>query len=134
MSQILTTQETLRAIADGKKLEYKWYTNDRWSRFDPLHNDVYIDSVVSGKYNFRLAQEMITINGVSFPKPESEPLVDRAYYYANPMIRDLHTVAYWRGDGVDMLLLARGLVHLSKENAIAHAKALVKLSGGSVDD
>lgn len=69
MSKILTPREALRAIADGEKLEYKWYTNDRWSRFDPLYNDVYINSIVSGKYNFRLSEETMTVGCVQFRKP-----------------------------------------------------------------
>lgn len=28
MSKILTPQKTLQAIIDGKKLEYRWHTNN----------------------------------------------------------------------------------------------------------
>lgn len=134
---ILTPQEALQAIADGKKLEYKWHTEDEWHMFDPLINGVYLEHVMKEKNVFRLAQEMITIGDVSFPKPVSEPLTDGAdYWIANPTYLH-HSLVHpftWCGDNIQRVYLSRGLIHLSRENAIAHAKALIKLSGGNVDE
>lgn len=36
-------------------------------------------------------------------------------------------------DKADKLLLSRGFIHRSKENAIAHAKALIQLSRGTIN-
>lgn len=136
---ILTPQEALQAIADGKKLECRWYldTDDMWQEFDPLSNGVCIGSIFEKKFKFRLAQEMITIGGVSFPKPVSEPLEKGTKYWVLNLFCKYYTApdsCCWDDDDFDEFYLHRGLVHLSKENAIAHAKALIKLSGGNVDD
>ena len=133
----LTPQETLQAIAEGNKLECRWFGTDDWRYFNPLENRLTIESIFSGICSFRLYRGMITIGDVIFPKPESEPpeldteywIAEASYeYYAtfNPII--------WVDDSQDRLLLKRGLVHLSKENAIAHGKALVKQSGGTIDE
>lgn len=127
----LTPEEVLQALKDGKQVEIK-ASNDKWEELRAYQHN--IACLLNEANQFRLAQEMMTIGDVSFPKPESKPLVNGcAYYYVNPLIRELHTVTYWKGDEVDMLLLAKNLVHISKENAIAHAKALIKLSGGSYE-
>ena len=86
---------------------------------------------------FRLAQEMITIGDVSFPKPESEPPeLGTEYWIAEPSYGYYATTIpiFWSDDSQDRIYLKRGLVHLTRENAIAHAKALIKLSGGNVDE
>lgn len=138
----LTPQEVLKAIADGVKLEHKWIGSEwtvpsEWKDFNPLENSVVIENIFNGKYIFRLCQETITIGDVSFPKPESNPLKDGTeYWVAEPAYQ--HYIAIrpsrWAGDDLDRRFLHRGLVHLTKENAIAHAKALIKLSGGKVDE
>lgn len=134
---ILTPQEALQAIADGKKLEYKWHTDDEWYMFYPLINGVFLENIMKGKSVFRLAQEMITIGDVSFPKPESNPLKNGTeYWVADPTSQYCTTQGAncWGNDDLDKNYFRRNLVHLSKENAIAHAKALIKLSGGNVDE
>lgn len=132
---ILTPQEALQAIADGKKLEYKWHTDDKWYMFYPLINGVYLENVMKGNSVFRLAQEMITIGDVSFPKPETKaPKEGQNYFMPDPTTTKLYFRSRWDNDECDEQRLERGLVHLTEENAIAHAKALIKLSGGNVDE
>lgn len=36
----------------------------------------------------------------------------------------------WNGDRYDELALKRGMLHVTEENAVTHAKALIKVSGG----
>lgn len=86
---------------------------------------------------YRLVQEMVTVGDVSFPKPVSKPLKTGTEYwlvqpdYLNHTMGDSYT---WYADANDRLFLKRGLIHLSKENAIEHSKALIQLSGGNPDD
>lgn len=132
----MTPQEALQAIIDGKKLERRWYER-KWVDFDPLDNEVDIESILKGYCTFRLAQEqeMITIGGVSFPKPETKtPKEDQYYFMPDPTATKLYFRSRWDNDECDVQRLERGFVHLSEENAIAHAKALIVLSGGSVDE
>ncbi|MDO4894990.1 hypothetical protein [Moraxella sp.] len=135
--KLLTPQETLRAIADGKKIEFAQTGSLTWRTFHPKGSTICIRSVFNRSFVFRLAQEMITISNVSFPKPESEPLKNGTeYWVAEPSyLRYMEAKSScWADDDLDRDFLHRGLVHLTKENAIAHAKALIKLSGGKVDD
>lgn len=103
--------------------------------FNPLNNGVVIECVYKSDYIFRLAQEMITIGGVSFPKPESEPLSKNTRYYLPYLFKPEEPYeTVWDNVEMDYKYLALGLIHLSQKNAIAHAKALIKLSGGNVDE
>lgn len=133
----LTPQEALQAIADGKKLECKWFDESKWITFNPLQITTSIRSIFKRHCVFRLAQEMITIGDASFPKPETiKPELNTRYWVADP-ISENFTRAYrmeWVDDSYDNRVLSRGLLHLSEENAIAHAKALIKLSGGNVNE
>ncbi|AKG09015.1 hypothetical protein AAX05_01180 [Moraxella bovoculi] len=79
--RILTPQEVLQAISDGKKLEYKFNKEKDWRIFRPLDNGVTIGDVLVRRFIFRLAQEMITVGDVSFPKPELKPLKDGDEYW-----------------------------------------------------
>ena len=129
----LTPQEALQAIIDGKKVECLLDGLENWNSIL-----LFTTEVLANPHNkFRLAQEMITIGDVSFPKPESEPpelgteywIAEASYEYYATTIPIL-----WGDDSQDRIYLKRGFVHLTRENAIAHAKALIKLSGGNVDE
>lgn len=77
---------------------------------------------------------MFSIGDVSFPKPEIQtPEIGTKYY--TPILcttqpYDYHT---WEDTQIDYKYFKMNLIHLSKENAIAHAKALIKLSGGNYE-
>lgn len=128
----LTPQETLQAISDGKNLEFKEPHSASWRSFT-LDRPIFISSVVNGCFIFRLAQEMVTIGAVSFPKPETTPpALGTRYWVPDPTSNNLtgQSPSKWENDSYDNRFLSRGFVHLSEKNAIAHAKALIKLSGG----
>lgn len=134
---VLTPQETLQAIADGKKLESKWYDSEKWNEYNPVEHLIAVSHIFSGKFVFRPAQERITIGDVSFPKPESKSLeIGTEYWVADPayLPYSLEYPSIWCGDNTQKEYLRRGLIHLNRENAITHAKALIKLSGGNVDE
>ena len=133
----LTPQETLQAIAEGKKLECRWFGTDDWRYFNHLENRLTIEGIFRGSCSFRLYQEMVTVGDVSFPKPESEPLEINTEYWIAELSYGYYATAnptLWVDDSQDRLYLKRGCVHRTRENAIAHAKALIKLSGGTIDE
>lgn len=137
MSQILTPNETLKAIIDGRNLEFRHLSFKEWTRLNPLDNPLGLESIFKGDVLFRLAREVITVNGVSFPKPESEPLPYNTEYWVAEPSKNYYTTLgsnRWCDYRLDRQYLRRGLIHLNRENAIAHAKALIKLSGGNVDE
>lgn len=137
MTNLLTPQEALQALIDGKDVEYKVRDEadtdpDKW--WDYLHTDSYpISYLLSGKYQFRLAQEIITIGNVSFPKAyQGEMEYGRTYYVPSVNSVDLYSALEWEDDLTDCRYLSSGMLHLSKANAIAHAEALIRLSGGEI--
>lgn len=130
--KLLTPEEVLQAIKDGKPVEIK-VGNTKWEILKTYQHN--IACLLNEANQFRLAQEMITIGDVEFPKPITEKLEPASrYYIADPTSDILYSEVIWRNDEYDLHYLSVGVVHLIKENAIAHAKALIKLSGGSVND
>lgn len=129
--KLLTANEALQALKDDKIVECKFLPRNDWVKINSS-SGIYI--LLNEANQFRLAQEMITIGDVSFPKPEVHPpKINSKYYFLNFNSDDLIGYYTWKGDSVDLAYLRKGIVHLSEENAIAHAKALIKLSGGSCE-
>lgn len=130
--QLLTPDEVLKLIQEGKQVEVRWSEEHDWEYVLP--NQMIIDELIDPEHQFRLAQEMITIGDVSFPKPESSPLrKGTTYFYPNFIKSSLVDFFEWTDDELDFKLLKLNMLHLSEENAIAHAKALIKLSGGNYE-
>lgn len=123
-------EEVLEALKLGKDVEYSYLGGD-WVTYN---QNSPVGALTSGEYSFRV-KEMITIGNVSFPKPESKkPNMDSKYY--SPSLGDtskLYIELSWEDDSIDNISFTQGLIHLSKDNAIAHAKALIKISGGTYE-
>lgn len=133
----LTPKEVFEAIADGKKLECRHKGNDGWFEFVPLYTGVTIENIFRKDYVFRPYQEMVSIGDISLPKGVSDPLEPGTEYWIAEPTYEYYSTSnphLWFDDSQDNLYLKRGLVHLNRENAIEHSKALIKLSGGIVDD
>lgn len=116
--------QVLRWIADGEQIQ--WYG---WGgQWHPIEHDT-IMKALSGEdaappEHFRLKSSTITVNGREVQAPETvEP--EGYFFIADPAHDDLCISAIWRKDFQKKIALQRGLVHLTKENAIAHAKAML---------
>lgn len=132
--KILTASEVVQAIQDGKKVEFRYPNIDVWHKIETWKN-LSLGKLLDPTFKFRLVQETLTVNDVSFPKPESEPLRDGdEYWMADPTHKRYALLFEWSGDEFHKWALSRAMVHKSKENAIAHAKCLIKLSGGTIDE
>ena len=87
-----------------------------------------------GIYRFRLKPRTININGFEVPEPVREPLpVGSEYFTADPVIPAYHREYVWRDDSADQTFLKRGVIHLTKEAAIQHAKALLSFTAKGED-
>ncbi|OBX88391.1 hypothetical protein [Moraxella nonliquefaciens] len=122
--------EVLEALRLGKEVEYK-YLDDTWVEYKQTSP---VGILTSTEYSFRIKPvEMITVGDISFPKPITELPVGATkihvvdFYYADPQCK-----VYNEPVTMD-ILIKHGVAHLTRENAIAHAKALIKLSGGTYD-
>jgi len=69
------------------------------------------------------------INGFDVLAPETEPPKEGTLYWI-PVVsaKELASCARWAKDAIDNRSLKRGLVHLTKEAAQAHAKALLSFT------
>lgn len=129
----LTAIEAVQALINGKEIEIKHKSNKHWEEYNPLE---FLGVVfINGEYDFRLSSiEFITIGDVTFPKPETvEPKFNQEYWFITDLSNATVKSDYWVGASREEELLKKGLVHLCEQNAIAHAEALIKLSGGVIE-
>lgn len=69
---------------------------------------------------------IVVVNEFVVPAPcKHPPDIQNTYYIPDIFAPDLVTSYNWYNNHIDMLYLERGLVHLAKNDAIAHAKALI---------
>lgn len=130
MSNKLSYDEIIRALKEHKAVEYRGLGHDEWFKLSGMSD---VNVFLSDDIEFRITSEMVVVGGVSFPKPELKPLKDGdKYWVADPAAIHYTLASRWVGDKLDKLALSRGLLHKSKEDAIAHAKALIELSGGKL--
>lgn len=125
-------KEVFQALADGKEIEVKVLIGDAaqvWQTVTAFK----VCELISTEFDvarFRIKPETVTINGRKVPKPETEaPKIGKIYYCASVFYEGGYDVSRWDGDTADERLLQRGLVHLTKEAAIAHAEALISFTG-----
>lgn len=75
---------------------------------------------------FSLAPRTHVVNGFTVPEPEDDFLTDPDLYYVADVTSEYWAFGKnWRGTDRDQMLVIRGLVHLTKEAAIANAKAML---------
>ena len=82
-------------------------------------------------HEYRRKPRTININGHEVPEPvrDSSEMGEEAYYYM-PSLYHLSgfVPVVWYSDCADLERLHRGLVHLTKEAAQAHAEALLSIT------
>ena len=122
--------EILRAIADGKKVQYRDTTsveNYNWKDFEVEVIEA-CWSVLTGvpKLEWRIAPKTIKIGDVEVPEPCREPLERCTNYWAFTPFMGVMSVV-WVGDSKDYFALNDGFVHLTQEAAEKHYEAIKKL-------
>ena len=130
---IRAAAEILYAIADGKKVQYRYTTTAEygtWKDFDAKSVEA-CSNVLTGYPNveWRVAPKTIKIGDFEVPEPCKAELVYGQDYY----IPSLTAGACWRtwnGDKHDVRALKSNLVHLDFQSAEIHAKALIEVSKG----
>ncbi len=80
-----------------------------------------------GLNKYRRKPKTININGYDVPEPVREPLRDRDRYFCTCLYL-FGPICVWCGDTVDQTRLDAGIIHLTKEAAILHSKALLSLT------
>lgn len=117
-------KQAIQWALDGKEVQVNrigWTTCSLEGVMRHILND-------SGNLEFRLKPRTITVNGREVQAGE---VVAPASYitYWHPSVARLEMIdsASWDGGDFDRRCLERGLVHLTKEAAIAHAKAMLNI-------
>lgn len=82
---------------------------------------------------FMASPPMRSINGYEYPEPVREPLKDGQTYWIPFICEDELTYIdgyRWTDNWTDRFWLKRGLIHLTREAAEAHARAIILAGGG----
>ena len=128
MKNIELMREYMRLVEAGEK--------EPWKHFEvkSIHFNSWFGMptgfwFADGGYDFRLKPKTININGFEVPEPAREALnrCDK-YFIADPVIPDYQRGYIWWGDSADQTFLRRGIIHLTKEAAIQHARALLSFT------
>lgn len=113
----------VQAAANGEEIEYLSHTGKWVDRGDSMAE------TFKPRLKYRIKPRTIKVNGFDVPKPESEaPLYRSKYFIPVTNSYEFCKVGTWSGCEYDSLLFARGLIHLSDDNAIAHAKAMLGIN------
>lgn len=84
-------------------------------------------------FSYRRKPKMSKIGDYEYPAAETKvPVIGSPYFYPCVYLHELHSYDNYEGYPTDDSILLRGMLHLTKENAIAHAKAIILASGGKV--
>lgn len=127
----MTRNEILQAIIDGKEVQY---LAAGW--IDKTH-DAILECLFEGcsTNNFRIKQNTIIVNGWEIIAGRTQPLEDgECYCFAETSADDYFSESTWSNHTLDKLWLSRGLIHDTKENAIAHTKAMLGIDPNSPNE
>ena len=118
----------IAAAAEGKVVQYlaadgNWYTS-QGTFMHPV------------KYRIKPEEpKTIKVNGFDVPEPmRDEPAENATYAVAQPSEGDYYNEFSWGGCPLETNWLQRGLLHSTKEAAVAHAKAMLGIDPYATED
>lgn len=124
--------QVLQWLANGENVQCRIINTGWWDSFPMAFGDEYSAMLLKGgahNLEFRLKPRTITVNGREVQAGETVAPTERCQYWF-PCFREEELVESfpWDDDDKeDIKLLELGLVHLTKEAAIAHAKAMLNI-------
>ena len=133
MKELRTWRDVIQAMLDGKAVQY--FDGEKWvDRSETYH--IHISRLdKSPPTPHQIKPQYLKIGDIEVPEPvrDAGEMEHRGIYYT-PYLGgwDFHMEYSWTAHEFDFNLLNKGLIHKNKEAAIAHAKALIKASGGDV--
>ena len=120
---------------DAEETETPW---ERWEELPISGNRVWRamndNPTWHPNWEYRRKPKTISINGFEVPEPLREaPKIGQSYFIAEISNESVVSIT-WGNDEIDNRWFSRGLIHLTKEAAELHAKALLsftqKVNGG----
>lgn len=122
---MLTQQEAFQALLYGEKLQCRHPDGDSW--VEVKDSNLLLDNILE----FRIAPGVIMANGVEIPLGyRGKMSMGQSYFLPALHARSCYDSASWDGGDYDTIMMKRGLVFLTKEDAVACAKAIISLGGG----
>lgn len=113
--------------ADPENVRVEYWDGSKWWQH---HCD---DPDWTQADDWRIRPRTIRIGEINVQEPVREALnYGQNYFTVATTDLNLFCVCAWGHHRVDVSRLSRGLIHLTKEAAIEHAKALIIVSGGKV--
>lgn len=131
MSDLLTIWEAAQHLRNGGKVEYYKDASGEWVESkDPMVSVRTLNTNCPSIYRISQKRQtfQIVVRGEAFdvPEPESKPLQLRAMYWVScPTISVYAFESLWFGSTLDHERLKKGVVHLTKEAAACHGKAMI---------
>jgi hypothetical protein len=105
--------------------EFSTDGGETWDSFGDDHNPAFRPDCL-----YRRKQETIDINGHKVPKPlRVDEMEDEVYYYMPYFIDDIKKFICFNSSYTNLMYYAKkGLLHKTKEAAIAHTEALMSFT------
>lgn len=121
--------EILRAIADGKKVQYRKFHPLGWEPFQNADTYLCWKLLTGGSaVEWRIAPKTIKIGEHEVPEPCREAFkAGQEFWAVNPFSGPQWFT--WNGSKEDLHALESGFVHLTKEAAETHYEAFKNLLG-----
>jgi hypothetical protein len=131
---MLNHREVLEALLAGETLvDLKDDKITRRLEGDSIIDQNSISEDAIALEDWKIKPKTISINGFEVPEPVKEPLpVGKRFFIPNLAVTHpqstLSSFTFWSGVEADMIWLQRGLIHLTEEAAIEHAKVLLSFT------
>ena len=125
-----TYHAILNAIAEGDEIQYLLHPSSSWKT---LSAESFLQAMVNGDLGnpeyYRVKPKTININGYEVLEPVRTKLNDGDTYYIPDIFScDFYTADWWSDTDQDLKFLNLGLIHLTKEAAVQHAKSLLSFT------
>jgi hypothetical protein len=123
--EALLAGKVLRDVVDIDIIVFKGTDGKLYNEEEAPITELYLEG-------WELSPEVIEINGIEVPKGETVVPASGSRLFL-PVIHDptYFQCIDWNGSSLHHDFLSKGLLHLTKEDAIAHAKALLSFTSNS---
>ncbi|HBP27908.1 MAG TPA: hypothetical protein DD666_00650 [Advenella kashmirensis] len=122
--------DVIIAWANGDEIQFQGIRGGGW--LDYSNTPTIVPAFYDECLRWRIKPRTIKIGDMEVPEPLRVAPEKDATYYSVALFLDEPIEMAWGYHDSETKWLSRGLLHLDRNAAIAHAKALIAVSGGKV--